>query len=103
MFATDAIVEFVGTAFFVSIILATGGQPWAVGAALAGAIWIGGLVGCQSNNFNPAVSVALFARGAMPAWRCAGYVVAQVLGGLLAFYLMKANGGKLGKWVHHRQ
>lgn len=101
MFTIDVLVEFVGTMFFLSIILMTGGQPWAVGAALAGAIWLGGVLGCQSNNFNPAVSIALFARGAMPGWRCAAYVAAQVLGGLLAYYLISLNGkGRIAKWVH---
>lgn len=95
MFALDVLVEFVGTLFFLSIILATKGQAWAVGAALAGAIWLGGVLGCRTNNFNPAVTIAMFAKGAMPGWQCAGYIAAQVAGGLAAYYLVKHNGSGL--------
>lgn len=102
MIALDVLTELVGTLFFVSIVIVTGGQWWAVGAALAATIWLGSAAGCHSNHFNPAVSVALFARGAMPAWRCASYVAAQVAGGLAAMYLIRRWGLDVTKWLHSR-
>jgi glycerol uptake facilitator-like aquaporin len=102
MFELDILVEFVGTLFFIAIIILSGGQPWAVGAALAGAIFIGGISGCQSNNFNPAVSLTMYFRGVMPAYRCAGYILAQILGGMSAMYLVSRYGKNVSEWVHKR-
>ena len=48
------LVEFLGTLFFLYVILATG-NALAIGAALAIAILVGGAI--SGGNFNPAVSV----------------------------------------------
>ena len=75
------IVEFLGTVFFVYVILATG-NPLAIGAALA-------LVMLLARNtsggyVNPAVSLAMTASGALPSTELFPYVIAQFMGALVA-------------------
>jgi len=57
------LVEFLGTLFFLYVILATG-NALAIGAALAIAILVGGAI--SGGNFNPAVSVMMVAAGKLP-------------------------------------
>ena len=52
------VVEFLGTLFFLYVILATG-QALAIGLALTVAIMVGGKI--SGGNFNPAVSVMMAA------------------------------------------
>lgn len=80
------LVEFVGTLFFLYVILATG-EPLAIGLALAIAIMLGGKI--SGGNFNPAVSVMMAAAGKLPVRELLPYVVAQVAGGLAALELYK--------------
>ena len=80
------LVEFVGTIFFLYVIIATG-NPLAIGAALALCIFIGGKI--SGGNFNPAVSVMMMAAGKLKVEVGVGYIVAQVLGGLVALSLYK--------------
>ena len=80
------LVEFVGTAFFLYVIVATG-NPLAIGAALTIAIMLGGKV--SGGNFNPAVSVMMVAAGKLPQKELLPYIIAQVLGGLTALELSK--------------
>ena len=54
------LVEFLGTLFFLYVILATG-NAMAIGAALALVILVGGPI--SGGNFNPAVSVMMVAAG----------------------------------------
>jgi aquaporin Z len=75
------IVEFLGTIFFVYVILATG-NPLAIGAALA-------LVMLLTRNtsggyVNPAVSLAMAASGALPSTELFPYMIAQCMGALVA-------------------
>ncbi len=76
---------------------ATGGAlgvALAYTAALALAVWIFGAV--SGAHINPTVTIALAARGRF-AWRdVPGYVVAQVVGGVLAGLLAWATYGKHG-------
>lgn len=80
------LVEFVGTAFFLYVIVATG-NPMAIGAALTVAILLGGKI--SGGNFNPAVSIMMVAAGKLPQKELVPYIVAQVLGGLTALELSK--------------
>ena len=80
------VVEFLGTLFFLYVILATG-NPLAIGLALAVAIMVGGKI--SGGNFNPAVSVMMTAAGKLPKKDLLPYVVAQVAGGLAALELYK--------------
>jgi glycerol uptake facilitator-like aquaporin len=86
------LVEYLGTVFFLYVILATG-NALAIGAALAVAIMIGGNI--SGGNFNPAVSVMMAAAGKLKRNDLLPYIVAQVLGGLTALEIYKRF--KIGK------
>lgn len=78
------LVEFLGTLFFLYVIMATG-DAFAIGAALVVAIMIGGPI--SGGNFNPAVSVMMFNAGKLSKKDLIPYIVAQVAGGLAAYQL----------------
>jgi aquaporin Z len=78
------LVEFVGTFFFLYVILATGNYL-AIGAALALAIYLGGSI--SGANFNPAVTIMLIAAKKQRIETALPYIVAQVAGGLAALAL----------------
>ena len=80
------LVEFLGTIFFLYVIIATG-NAYAIGAALAIAILIGGKI--SGGNFNPAVTIMMVAAGKQPMSDLLPYVLAQVAGGLVALELHK--------------
>ena len=80
------LVEFLGTLFFLYVILATG-NAIAIGAALAIAILVGGPI--SGGMFNPAVSVMMAAAGKMPRGDVVPYILAQIAGGLAAYELYK--------------
>jgi aquaporin Z len=78
------LVEFVGTFFFLYVILATG-NFLAIGAALALAIYLGGSI--SGGNFNPAVTIMLIAAKKQRLDTALPYIIAQVAGGLAALTL----------------
>lgn len=80
------IVEFLGTMFFLYVILAVG-QPLAIGLALTIAIMLGSKI--SGGNFNPAVSIMMAAAGKLGMHDLLPYVVAQVAGGLAALELYR--------------
>ena len=80
------LVEFLGTLFFLYVILATG-NALAIGAALAIAIMLGGKI--PGGNFNPAVSIMMAAAGKLPKKDVVPYILAQIAGGLAALELYK--------------
>ena len=80
------LIEFVGTFFFLYVILAVG-TPLAIGAALALAIYVGGSI--SGGNFNPAVTIMLIAAKKQRIETALPYIVAQVAGGLAALALYK--------------
>jgi aquaporin Z len=80
------LVEFIGTFFFLYVIMITG-NAFAIGAALAIAVMIAGPI--SGGNFNPAVSIMMAAAGKLPSNQVLPYVLAQVAGGLAAFELSK--------------
>lgn len=75
------IAEFIGTFFFLSVILATG-EAIPISIALGASIFLTSKI--SGGNLNPAVSTMLFAKGDLDAPTYIGYVISQVLGGLLA-------------------
>lgn len=78
------IAELVGTFFFVLTILASAGNPYIVGAALALVIiLIGGISG---GSVNPAVSLAMFMQGALTPMELAVYAGSQLVAGAGAAY-----------------
>ena len=80
------LVEFVGTCFFLYVIIATL-DPLAIGAALAIAIILGGSI--SGGHYNPAVSVVMTAAGKLPRNELLPYVLAQILGGIVAFEIYR--------------
>ena len=75
------LVEFLGTFIFLSVIVATGN--WlAIAATLAGLILLGGSI--SGGHFNPAVTIMMLYNRSIALDTAATYVVAQVVGGLLA-------------------
>ena len=80
------LVEFLGTRFFLYVILATG-SALPIGLALVVAILVGGKI--SGGNYNPAVSVMMAAAGKLPKSDLVPYIIAQVAGGLAALELSK--------------
>ena len=80
------VAEFLGTMFFLYVILATG-DAVAIGLALMAAIFIVGK--SSGGHCNPAVSVAMAMAGKMNMKDLAPYILAQIAGGLAALELFK--------------
>jgi aquaporin Z len=80
------LVEFLGTLFFVYIILATG-NPLAIGAALALAILVTSDI--SGGHINPAVTITMAAAGKLPTTEIVPYCVSQILGGLVALQIFQ--------------
>jgi len=87
----NIVTEFIGTFVFLAVILTTG-QAFPIGLALAVAIYFGGSI--SGGHFNPAVSTMMLAKGAITVNTWIAYVIAQVLGGLLALLFYKAASKK---------
>jgi aquaporin Z len=84
------LTELVGTFVFLSVIALFPGTgpaaplaPLAIGSALMVMVYMGGHV--SGAHYNPAVSLGLFLRRKIDAVTLAGYWVAQLFGGVLAF------------------
>ena len=80
------LVEFLGSIFFVYVILATG-NPLAMGAALALAIVLTKNV--SGGYINPAVTITMAAAGKMQTNEILPYCIAQIFGGLVALEIYK--------------
>ena len=80
------LVEFLGTLFFLYVIIATN-NAIAIGAALALVIYLGGKI--SGGNYNPAVSVMMVLAGKLPKEQLVGYILAQRAGGIAALELYK--------------
>lgn len=81
------LVEFLGTFLFLSVIVATG-QPILIALALLVVIMLG--AGISGGHFNPVISLIFYVKGALTPQDLAGYIVAQVLGGLGALSVYNA-------------
>lgn len=80
------LVEFLGTCFFVFVILATE-NPLAIGAALALAILL--TKDISGGHLNPAVSIVLTSLGKFQVSELMPYILAQVFGALVALEIFK--------------
>src|SRR3979411_901199 len=82
------IVEFIGTFFLVYVIGCVSLQdhvllgPLAIGASLMVMIFAGGHI--SGGHYNPAVTLGVWIRGACSALEAGFYLVAQVLGAIVA-------------------
>ncbi|ARF09398.1 hypothetical protein Indivirus_1_21 [Indivirus ILV1] len=77
--------EFIGTAVFLTIILKSGGDKYVVALGLLAAILLMGSV--SGGHFNPAVSFMTFMKDQMTSQDLAGYIIAQLLGAVVAILL----------------
>ena len=80
------LVEFLGTAFFVYVILATG-NPLAIGAALALTMLL--TLNISGGYINPAVTIVMASAGKITSTDIIPYCLAQIFGGLTALELYK--------------
>ncbi len=78
------LVEFIGTLFFLFVVLSTG-HPLAIVAALFIAISLGGKI--SGGHFNPAISTMMTFAGKLPKKDLPAYLLAQILGGLSAWFI----------------
>jgi aquaporin Z len=89
MTAKALVAEFIGTLFFLSIILNVVNDSSigviAIAVGLLAAIYMVG--GVSGGHFNPAVSVMMFMKGSLPAEMTILYVIAQIIGALSALLL----------------
>ena len=78
------LAEFLGLFLLVLSVLASGGNAFVVGGTLTLIILlVGNLSGA---NVNPAISVAMFLRGALTVEETMSYIVVQAAAGAAAFY-----------------
>ena len=80
------LVEFLGTAFFVYVILATG-NPLAIGAALAFVVLL--TINISGGYINPAVAIVMASAGKLETSELIPYCLAEIFGALVAFELYK--------------
>lgn len=80
------LVEFLGTMFFIYIIISTG-NPLAIGAALTVGIMLSKNI--SGGNFNPALTITLTKANKVSYSDMIPYILAQVAGGLAALELYK--------------
>ena len=80
------LAEFLGTFILLLAILMTG-QPLFIAAGFLMAITLAG--GISGGHLNPAVSVAMVAKGDLAPGRLPVYIVAQVAGALAALAVFK--------------
>ncbi len=87
------LVEFIGTFFLVATVgctvIAPGAgtiAPLAIGSALMVMVYAGGHV--SGGHYNPAVTLAVWMRGRCPTSDVPSYMIAQVLGGLVAAFVV---------------
>ena len=80
------LAEFIGSLFFIYVILATG-NPIAIGAALALVILMTSNI--SGGHMNPAVTIVMASLGKIGTNDIIPYIIAQVFGGLVALELFK--------------
>ncbi len=82
------LAEFVGTFIFAAVVVTTQGQPIFILFALTVVVLaVGGLSGA---HINPAITFASWATRRMDTLKAVGYIIAQVLGAMLALVVLNA-------------
>lgn len=76
--------EYFGTFLLVLSVLASGGNPWVIGLTLAIIVV---LIGRRSGaHVNPAISVAMYMKGALSMNELFGYIFVQCVGAVSSLY-----------------
>lgn len=83
------LAEYIGTFFFILIIFASGGNPLIIGGSLALVIYL--LAARTGAHINPAVSIGMYMNGSLNNMDMIFYIIAQILGGISAYYAYKAT------------
>jgi glycerol uptake facilitator-like aquaporin len=86
MLLNKYLVEFLGSVFFVYVVLATG-NPLAIGAAFAIAVLMTKHI--SGGFINPMITITMAAAGQITNIEILPYCIAQILGGLVALELYK--------------
>lgn len=84
---TELFAEGLGTFFFLGVILASGGNVLTIVIGLAAAVYLVSKI--SAAHLNPAVSIMMLAKGDISTTKCITYILAQVVGGLLALVWFK--------------
>ena len=84
MDSVSLVAEFLGTFLLVLSVFASGGNAYVIGATLAVVILLIGKL--SGGHVNPAISLAMYAKGSLSAKELVSYVVAQALGGVASLY-----------------
>jgi glycerol uptake facilitator-like aquaporin len=87
----EVIGEALGTFFFLSVILASGGNALIIAVGLAAAIYLVSKV--SSAHLNSTVTIMSFAKGDISMTKCISYILAQVIGGLVALVWYQSSLG----------
>lgn len=86
--ALPLLAEFLGTFLLTLSVIASGGNAWVIGGALALVVL---LVGNLSGAYvNPAISLAMFVKGSLSVQELVSYVVVQLLGATASLYAFRA-------------
>lgn len=88
---TELIGEGLGTFFFLGVILVSGGNPLIIALGLAAAIYLVSKV--SSSHLNAVITIILFLKGDISFVKCISYILAQVIGGLLALIWYQKSSG----------
>lgn len=87
----EVIAEAAGTAVFLSVLLMYGVSPIAISIGLLAAIYAFGKV--SGGHFNPAISFLMYVKGDIDFAKSVIYVIAQLIGALLALLWWKYTMG----------
>ena len=93
----NLLTEFIGTFFLVltiglTVLSGTPFAPLAIGSALMAMVYMGGHV--SGAHYNPAVSLAVALRGRLPMSQLVPYWISQIVGALLASFVVHLMLGK---------
>lgn len=84
----SSVVEFIGTFLLASVVLAVSGQPLFVMFAMVAIVLVVG--GVSGAHLNPALTIGALVTRRVSPLRALAYVVAQVLGAVMALVIMNA-------------
>ena len=86
------LVELIGT-FFLVLVIGLTGNPIAIGVILMVMVYMGGHI--SGAHYNPAVSIAMIVRGLLSSREALKYILAQLLGAILAAFMINYLTGNI--------